>query len=294
MKHQRRSNPPNRQTMVELVTLLLLATIATSTCNNFLHSVSVGIRSATVVSTPNRLFNPKRSHNPTTYTSNSRISRRNIHKNVVDTVERNNDLSEDDSIKLSSSSSSPQSTTSIHNSRGGAKARAKAKAISAPLNFWENMICGAVSRSVAQVATHPANTMKTLLQSNRDVAKTLTLRQMARVQNLKMLTRGAGAQFILSIPHGAINFAVLEYVRKNMSNLVMKSEWATKKKETSAAFGPAMDFLSSAVATICVSVISTPQMMIVDNIMAGTYPNLPKALHGLSAEKGLMGFYAGW
>lgn len=174
--------------------------------------------------------------------------------------------------------------------RGGGKALAKPV-----LNFWENMFCGAVSRSVAQIMTHPANTMKTVMQSNRDVtANKMTLRQIAKPENFKMLTRGAGAQLVLSVPHGAVNFAVLEYVRRRISSMAMNSEWASKKKETSAAFGPLMDFVSSAVATICCSVVSTPQMMIVDNIMAGTYPNLMSAVTGLSAERGIIGFYTGW
>ncbi len=76
--------------------------------------------------------------------------------------------------------------------------------------------------------------------------------------------------------------------------MAMNSEWASEKKEKNAAFGPAMDFVSSAIATVCCSVVSTPQMMIVDNIMAGTYPNLARAVGGLSAEKGIGGFYTGW
>lgn len=162
------------------------------------------------------------------------------------------------------------------------------------LTFHENMICGAVSRSIAQVCTHPANTMKTLLQSKRGSADPITIKSLAQGNNLKMLTRGAGAQFIMSIPHGAINFAVLDLVRNRMNNFAMKSAWASEKAETSQAFGPALDFLSSAVATICCSVISTPQMMVVDNIMAGTYSNFPNALIGLSKDKGIMGFYGGW
>jgi len=35
-------------------------------------------------------------------------------------------------------------------------------------------------------------------------------------------------------------------------------------------------------------------MMILDNIMAGTYPNLAKAVKGLSKDVGVKGFYAGW
>jgi hypothetical protein len=192
----------------------------------------------------------------------------------------------------STTAASSATTNSTTKTRGGGKA----KAIPEPvyLNFWENMVCGAVSRAIAQTATHPANTMKTLLQSNRDSATRMTLKEIAKVQNLKMLTRGAGAQTILSIPHGAVNFAVLEFVRFRMNSLAMKSEWASRKKDTSAAFGPAMDFLSSAIATVCCSVISTPQMMIVDNIMAGTYANLAGAVSGLSAEKGIAGFYTGW
>jgi len=136
--------------------------------------------------------------------------------------------------------------------------------------------------------------MKTLLQSKRGGADPITIKSIAQGKNIKMLTRGAGAQFIMSIPHGAINFAVLDLVRNRMSNFAMKSTWASEKAENSQAFGPALDFLSSAIATICCSVISTPQMMVVDNIMAGTYSNFPNALIGLSKDKGILGFYGGW
>ena len=34
--------------------------------------------------------------------------------------------------------------------------------------------------------------------------------------------------------------------------------------------------------------------MITDNIMAGTYANLPGAIQGLASEKGIAGFYTGW
>jgi len=136
--------------------------------------------------------------------------------------------------------------------------------------------------------------MKTLLQSNRNAGNVITLKSLAQPSNLKMLSRGAGAQLILSIPHGAVNFAVLELVRKKMNNFVKTSSWASDRAEKSPAFGPALDFCSSAVATICCSVVSTPQMMIVDNIMAGTYSNFPNAIIGLSKDKGIIGFYGGW
>lgn len=191
------------------------------------------------------------------------------------------------SVTKTSNQSSASRGKNTRPSRGGGAAAPS-------LTFYENMICGAVSRSIAQVCTHPANTMKTLLQSNRQSANTLTLKTLAKPSNMKMLTRGAGAQFIMSIPHGAVNFAVLEYVRRKMNNFVMESSWASGIAETTAAYGPAMDFMSSAIATICCSVVSTPQMMVVDNIMAGTYKNLPSAIIGLSKDRGIAGFYGGW
>ena len=158
-----------------------------------------------------------------------------------------------------------------------------------PLVFWENMICGAISRSVAQTLMHPANTMKTILQQNN--APSLT--SMLTPQNLPTLMRGAGANFVLSVPHGAVNFAVLEMVRKELARVVKASSYLSEREQK---IGPALDFMSSAISTICCSVVSTPQMMITDNIMAGNYPNLPEAVKGLAAQgKGLSGFYArGW
>jgi hypothetical protein len=159
-----------------------------------------------------------------------------------------------------------------------------------PLVFWENMVCGAISRSLAQTAMHPANTMKTILQSSRGVGAP-TLRTLLAPKMFKTLTRGAGANFLLSIPHGSINFAVLELVRYRM-NLVVQS--VPVLAERADAMGPGLDFLSSAISTICCSVVSTPQMMITDNIMAGNFPDLRRAVHGLYTQRGVMGFYSGW
>jgi hypothetical protein len=54
---------------------------------------------------------------------------------------------------------------------------------------------------------HPANVIKTLLQTGSDELKRLTP---------QVLTRGAGAQFVLSLPHGALSFAVLEVRRRGV------------------------------------------------------------------------------
>ena len=123
---------------------------------------------------------------------------------------------------------------------------------SRPLVFWENMVCGAISRSIAQTVMHPANTMKTILQSDRVPPSVLSL---LHPSNYRRLSRGAGANFILSVPHGAVNFAVLEFVRDKMNQLVKGFGFDTNR------IGPGLDFCSSAISTICCSVVSTPQMM---------------------------------
>lgn len=159
-----------------------------------------------------------------------------------------------------------------------------------PLVFWENMVCGAVSRSVAQTTMHPANTMKTILQSTTGADRP-TLIQLMQPSMFKMLTRGAGANFVLSVPHGAVNFAVLEFVRGRM-NKVVESIPALARRANS--IGPGLDFASSAISTICCSIVSTPQMMITDNIMAGNYEGMVSAAKGLHQSGGVSAFYAGW
>ncbi|KAL7535061.1 hypothetical protein ACHAXR_009252, partial [Thalassiosira sp. AJA248-18] len=172
--------------------------------------------------------------------------------------------------------------------RGGATVPADRR-----LHFWEAMLCGAISRSSAQTIMHPANTMKTILQSSRSIPgqAPLTVRSFTQWKYAKQLSRGAGAQLILSLPHGAVNFAVLELVRREMNNAVTRSRYADVINRN---FGAGMDFLSSALSTVCCSVVSTPQMMICDNIMAGTYPNLLSATNSLMKDKGFAGFYTGW
>ena len=161
-----------------------------------------------------------------------------------------------------------------------------------PLVFWENMICGAISRSIAQTTMHPAKTMKTLLQNARGgVPNSPTIGELMMPRNFRRLTVGAGANFLLSVPHGALNFAVLELVRKQLNSIVQSNPFLSAN-ESKFSFG--LDFLSSSISTVACSVVSTPQMMIVDNIMAGNYPNLKAACIGLARTKGINGFYAGW
>jgi hypothetical protein len=159
-----------------------------------------------------------------------------------------------------------------------------------PLVFWENMICGAISRTIAQTTMHPANTMKTILQSHRGPTGPLVA-ELLKPSSFRRLTRGAGANFLLSVPNGAVNFAVLELVRQRMGILVQKTPWLEERQD---ALAPGLDFLSSALSTITCSAVSTPQMMVSDNIMAGNYPHLAAATKGLYTNGGVAAFYKGW
>mmetsp|Transcript_39216 Transcript_39216/g.94846 ORF Transcript_39216/g.94846 Transcript_39216/m.94846 type:complete len:444 (+) Transcript_39216:140-1471(+) len=201
--------------------------------------------------------------------------------------QEDNDLSELDALLSSNNvipaASTSAKTASIPITKGGAM-------VARPLLFWENMVSGAISRSIAQTAMHPANTMKTIMQSSRGGDK-LKLGQLLNPSMFKTLSRGAGANFVLSVPHGAVNFAVLELVRAQMGKFIESVPGLSSRAEK---IGPGLDFLSSAVSTICCSIVSTPQMMITDNIMAGNYPALWPACVGLYRKEGVMGFYSGW
>mmetsp|Transcript_11135 Transcript_11135/g.17420 ORF Transcript_11135/g.17420 Transcript_11135/m.17420 type:complete len:398 (-) Transcript_11135:152-1345(-) len=146
------------------------------------------------------------------------------------------------------------------------------------MTWTEHMIAGAVSRSVAQTMMQPFNVMKTLKQAHGTADQ---LKQMS----FKLLTRGAGAQFLLSMPHGAIAFAVVEQTKKTLTNLVPNAGWAA---------GPLFDFMASTVSTTICSVVSTPQMVITDRLMAGRYPHLGAAVASIARTEGLRGFYNGW
>lgn len=69
------------------------------------------------------------------------------------------------------------------------------------LTYYGLMFAGAMARTAAATAVHPLNVCKTMLQTKGGVLPALTW---------SALSRGAGSQFIMSIPHGAINFAVTE------------------------------------------------------------------------------------
>lgn len=69
------------------------------------------------------------------------------------------------------------------------------------LTYYGMMLAGAVARSAAATAVHPLNVVKTMLQCRDSKMPAL---------EWSVLSRGAGAQFLMSIPHGALSFAVTE------------------------------------------------------------------------------------
>jgi hypothetical protein len=98
-------------------------------------------------------------------------------------------------MTYASSSTNNENTTTP---RGGSAAATTTTAMR-PLFFWESMVSGAVSRSIAQTVMHPANTMKTMMQSSMGPSK-LTLKDLIKPQMFRRLSVGAGANFILSLP----------------------------------------------------------------------------------------------
>ncbi|CAM9151879.1 unnamed protein product [Ectocarpus sp. 13 AM-2016] len=162
------------------------------------------------------------------------------------------------------------------NRKAQAAARAAGMRPDYKLTFWGCMVAGAVSRSVAQTSLHPANVIKTLLQTKGSFRAILPL-------TWTTLSRGAGAQFLLSLPNGALHFAVLENTKSRMAEMFPVK---------SASF--LLDFASCSAATALCSVMSTPQMVLTNRIMAGVYPNLWTGVRSIIQEKGARGFYAGW
>mmetsp|Transcript_10186 Transcript_10186/g.17037 ORF Transcript_10186/g.17037 Transcript_10186/m.17037 type:complete len:416 (+) Transcript_10186:254-1501(+) len=96
------------------------------------------------------------------------------------------------------------------------------------------------------------------------------------------LLAGVDAQFLLSLPHGAFHFFVIDQVKAKLA------------RHVPASFDFLADFSSSAISTVICSLISTPQMLLTDRLMAGVYPSFPYALKSVYRSEGIRGFYTGW
>jgi solute carrier family 25 S-adenosylmethionine transporter 26 len=165
------------------------------------------------------------------------------------------------------------------------------------LTYIQAMLAGALSRTIAQTVMHPANTYKTMLQMRRS-GKMLDL-------SPERLFRGADAQFVMSLPHGAFYFSVIDLAKKQVSKFLPEKLGFLGMGQIqfcrrSALCRPKMcitllgDFAASTFSTIICSTVSTPQMVITDRLMGGVYPSFPHALKTILTTEGIAGFYTGW
>jgi len=155
------------------------------------------------------------------------------------------------------------------------------------MTYHQTMIAGALSRTIAQMAVHPLNTFKTMLQVkhvNKAGKVTALPKILLRDVSMARLLKGADSQFIFSFPHGALYFYVIENVKHQISYLRVLPK----------GFEFLADLTSSIVSTCICSIISTPQMVITDRLMANQYPSLPSAVSSIIRSEGLKGFYRGW
>lgn len=87
------------------------------------------------------------------------------------------------------------------------------------MTYLQTMTAGAVSRSMAQTLLHPAYTYKTLLQL-KNVGQHIPKPSLSNLQFSRLL-KGIDAQFLLSLPHGAFHFFVIDHVSVYHSLLLL-------------------------------------------------------------------------
>ena len=150
------------------------------------------------------------------------------------------------------------------------------------LNYWGLMLAGAIARSVASTAVHPLYVIKTLLQTNQEGWRGLPS------LSWSTLTRGANTQLIISLPHGAMNFAAIELTKKQLA------QFTSGIFTTSYLLTALLDFLAQAIATLFCSSISTPQMVLTDRMAVGYYNSFLDAVRSVWRTQGILGFYSGW
>ena len=151
------------------------------------------------------------------------------------------------------------------------------------LTYYGMMFAGAIARSASAAAVHPLNVVKTMLQTKNGVLPEMTM---------QVLTRGAGSQFLMSIPHGALNYACTETIRIELAKLAIDLELSRLMPRR--VLESILDFLSSVVSTFTCSIVSTPQMVITDLIMVGRYKHFREAVYQIFSTQGISGFYRGW
>ena len=151
------------------------------------------------------------------------------------------------------------------------------------LTYLGLLLAGAVARSASATMVHPLNVIKIMLQRKGGKMPEISFQS---------LMRGSGSQLAWSIPHGAFSFFVIENTKKLLTlwSALLKLDGTIPEK----ILNPLLDFLSSCVSTLICSIISTPQMVVTDRIMANVYPDLRTALRSIYSAEGMKGFYVGW
>ena len=84
------------------------------------------------------------------------------------------------------------------------------------LTYYGMMLAGAVARSASATAVHPLNLWKTMLQTKGG--------EPPFPITWKAYSRGAGSQFLMSIPHGALNYAVTETIKIELAKIAIEME----------------------------------------------------------------------
>lgn len=138
-----------------------------------------------------------------------------------------------------------------------------ALALEEELTLRQHAVAGALARCAAQSAVHPLNVAKTVLQTSKGgqlLKEAFSSPKMARIT----FSRGLGAQALLSLPNGAVNFWALEFSRRLIPGN-----------------GPLVDVLSASVGTALGTFVSLPQSILNDGIMSGKYANLRQAVRGV-------------
>jgi hypothetical protein len=144
------------------------------------------------------------------------------------------------------------------------------------------MVCGALSRSMAALVVHPLHAIKVNLQLHRlssTESTPLTMQLFASLLSWNVLTRGLGTQLLLTLPHGALSFAVTESAKR----------WLQKSGSQPSrlqVLNSVYDLLAAGLSSLVCSIISVPQMVLTDRIMAGIYPSLSSGYRSILQTQG--------
>lgn len=140
------------------------------------------------------------------------------------------------------------------------------------------MLCGSISRTVAALAIHPLHATKVNLQLQQPRSN---LQLPPILLDWKTLTRGLGPQLLLTLPHGALSFAVTDLTKRWLINATNSQQSPNR-----TVIDPLLDLLAAGFSSLICSIISIPQMLLTDRIMVGYYPSLSYGLRDIIRAQG--------